>query len=180
MEKAYTKAPKSVMDILNCAMNDWHPDLEKAKVRIAVVMVKPELDDKGEPKAPAITHAGHTAAAKVRLAKPGERLCGMYDAMVEIDEFLWDSLDDESQVALLDHELEHLGIQYDADGFLRRNDDGSPKLKLKKDDWCLTGFEAVARRHKNAALEVKAIRDVVKNCQMQFEFPSPLSMAVSA
>lgn len=158
MSKTYQKAENEIVKLANQACEKYHPDLAKAGVKIAVLMVEPSRDKDDNPTAPAIMVAGQPVTAKIQLANARLRvLCGV-DVVIDVDSERYHELTTAQAIALFDHELEHLVIE---DG---KTDDGRPKLMSKPDDISVTGFECVIKRHGEDALEAMAIKRVVDVC----------------
>jgi len=160
MPKTYSKPDSKELELLKLAIKNWHPDLEEAKAKIALVMVGPAVNDAGDVTAPAITGQGVAVAARVGLVSPKRRVYMEYDAEIEIDETVWADFDADKRLALLDHELEHVQVRRDRNNAIARDDDLRPKLRLGADDYMLTGFVAVAKRHGGNALEVISLRSL--------------------
>lgn len=76
---------------------------------------------------------------------------------VLIDADRWSELSESSRRALIDHELEHVVVRKGDDGAILTDDDLRPKLRLKPDDWVLTGFRCIVDRHGDSALEAMAL-----------------------
>lgn len=136
-----------------------HEALVKDKIAVALVMAHPDLDDTGMPKADAVKHAGHAVVAKCRLVTPLDYLLMHRDIIILVDAWRWEDLKRKQRLALLDHELTHIEVPVDADGNARRHP-GSAKqvmLRLRPDDWFLTGFADVIQRHGTAALEAQSL-----------------------
>ena len=170
MGRAYQPASEEVIELLQRVTDEHHEDLADEKVYVAVLMVHPELDKQGRPKAPALMCHGHPALAKIRLANVAERVLAKYDAVMEINAPSWEKYPEESRLALLDHELEHLVICESNDGAPRRHGDGRPKLALRPDDWMFTGFASIVDRHGEHAPEVIVMRNLHERCQGLFAF----------
>jgi hypothetical protein len=84
MRKTYSFAPQPVRDLVNSLIaSDQHVRLAKAEVKIGLIMVHPELDEKtGMVKAPAIKgHAGASAAACVKPVPLKDRLTKGFDVI---------------------------------------------------------------------------------------------------
>lgn len=170
MPKTFTKADAEVVEVMNDALRQYHTDLVEAGLRIGVVMVRPATDEVGVPTGPALRFGGAAATACIKKVSPKDRVLKPYDAEIQIDEMRWDDMTDQQRLAVMDHELQHIELQYD-DGVLRTDDDGRPVLKMRPDDWVLTGFEAVVRRHGEAALECPAAKTTWTRCeQALFDF----------
>lgn len=182
MVKTYERANADTIGLLKTVMQKSHAELVDLKVRVVVLMVRPETvidqETKQErPKGPAIKEHGHSAAARIKLGKAQDRLLAKYDALIEIDDLIWEMLSKDQRQALLDHELTHLGIRTNKDGVIC-NDDGTPKLETVPDDYMLTGFFSVIERHREHALEARSLRVVCENSQFLFEFMGSRRTAV--
>jgi len=158
MGKLYRQAEQDVLELLDEVMRKYHRQLSDEKVVVAVLMVHPEADRSGQAKAPAVVCHGHSALAKIRLAKVAERVLGKYDALIELDAPAWTQLPEAPRRALLDHELTHLVLCCDANDETREHGDGRPKRTLQPDDYMLTGFVSVVARHGQHAPEGQPFR----------------------
>ena len=149
--------------LVNLAMERWHPDLWSKRVKVAVLMVDPPRNSDGLVTGPALKHAGAPCAGVCSVASETIRvLCGV-DAVIRIASDIWPDLGEDGQLALLDHELEHLEI---VDGQHR---DERPKLGMVQHDYVLAGFRSVIKRHGPAALEVMSARAVREREPMLFD-----------
>lgn len=161
MSKRYGKPAGVTVALLNSAITSYHAELEEVKVRVGILMVAavvdPEEGGEHEPP-PALTDKGSAIAARIRLTNPKERVYVPFDAMIEIDEGRWKELEEPSRRALLDHELTHLAVCRDKDNFPLTTSDVRPKLAMRPDDWKLTGFGEVVKRHGAASLESMALQ----------------------
>lgn len=142
---------------LRKVIRQWHPRLLQAEVTFAVLMARNEKD------AP-LKVRGHKALACIRIVPYVWRVAGMADVLLQIDAEEWESLDTDSQYALLDHELCHIDLKEfvlkpNDDGELiatgiGRDDCGRPKLVTVHGDWMGgDGFRVVVERHGAAAIE---------------------------
>lgn len=68
----------------------------------------------------------------------------------------------DQRVAMLDHEWAHIEVTRDAEGSIQRNDDGYVKLRTRKHDWQIGGFNDVVARHPDVALELCQIASVIR------------------
>ena len=156
MAKTFT-TDSEVEEMAAAAMRQYHPDLHGADVTLQVLMAA--AVDKDGDDVPALKKNGLPAAALVKIASLEDRARGIPDVKILVDQYAWDRMPESSRTALLDHELEHVAIVVDKDtGKLKRDDLGRPRLRLRPHDWELTGFVAVAERHREAAVEVRALR----------------------
>lgn len=167
MSKSYEKANPDVMRLLEAVVKQHHKDLAKEGVRVGVTMV--ECED-----GPAVTHAGQPCAAKVELVTLAKRVHAPVDAIIQVDEAIWKELNGEARNALIDHEVTHLELVRDAKEKVKRAADGRPKIRLRPDDWMLTGFAEVVKRHGRAALEYQALRSLdEQHGQLLFDWARP-------
>ena len=140
------------------AMQAYHPDLFSAGVTIKCTLVS-KLGTE-EQLIPCLKHHGAFAAATIRLVRGSERVYVDHLAEILVDKCQWEDTDELGQVALLDHELNHLVLVKTKQGLTATDDAGRPKLRMRPDDWTLTGFLAVVRRHGTNAVEVDALTRV--------------------
>lgn len=169
MGKRIEKADAAARKLLTQTLTKWHKELADAEVKVALLLVYPEIDADGDPKGPALKFAGMPVDAKVRLCDARQRLLSRYDAIIEVDGYAWEHFGVEGRVALLDDELEHVVVMV-ANAQVQRHEDKRPKLKLRPDDYRLSGFYAVADRHRGQSNEVKHLRDLYRKCQLLFGF----------
>lgn len=162
-----------VCRLLQKAIRQWHQRLLQAEVTFAVLMARNEKD------AP-LKVRGHKALACIRVVPYLWRVAGMPDVLLQIDSEEWESLDGDSQIALLDHELCHIDLKEyvlkpNDDGELvttgiARDDCGRPKLVSVPGDWMGgDGFRVVVERHGAAAIEcinAHRVADMVEAAQM--------------
>lgn len=143
---------------LRRAVRQWHPRLHQADVTFAVLLARNESD------AP-LKLRGHKVLACIRVVPYVWRVVGMPDVVIQIDAEEWESLDTESQYALLDHELCHIDLKEFAEkandegemvvSTFDRDDCGRPKLVTRPGDWMGgDGFRAVVERHGENAIEL--------------------------
>jgi PHD/YefM family antitoxin component YafN of YafNO toxin-antitoxin module len=170
MPKTYLKPDVAVKKLLTDVIKKIHPELEN--LRIGLVMVEPNRDAEGNRTGHAITRMGTPVVAKISKVSIEKRVHTPFEAIVLIDAERWESMRDDQQKALLDHELTHLELVRDEAGKVVQDDDLRPKIRLRPDDWVLTGFLDVVKRHGDAAVEYQAIRDLVlgDDGQLVFDF----------
>lgn len=88
---------------------------------------------------------GHVLLGKMcKTSERGRQLHG-WDAILMLNDEYWETMDDEQRVALLDHELCHLALAVDKDGFPRSDGHGRKMYRIRKHD--LEEFRDVVRRH---------------------------------
>jgi Putative phage metallopeptidase len=174
--KTYRKADRETIATMRQALAKYHGELKELEVNVAVVMVGAPTNQDGEPTGPALTHGGARAYATVQLAKAKDRVLHPHDAVIHVDEDEYELLAEAQQTALFDHELSHLEVVFDKEtGLPARHDDKRPRLRVRPDDYQLTGFYKVWERHGKDALEFKTVNTVLEianaaGAQMEFSF----------
>lgn len=139
MAKTYERASdvthKTVQDLLQ----RHHDEVFNRKPNIVVLYVQSNND------ADPLTHHGNYCLAKIALNPPLQVAIDGVDVIILLDGLAYAKLSGARQAALLDHELCHLEI--------------TPKgiLKIRPDDYVLTGFKACIERHGQDAMEVLAL-----------------------
>lgn len=171
--KVFHKADESVMGVVRDMIREHHPDVEGAGVRVGVIMVEPATNEDGEVVAPAVKFAGAEAVAVCRKVARKMRTLLPYEAIIEVDMNRWQELSDESRAALLDHEITHIEVVRGDDGQVAMDDDLRPKIRLRPDDFILTGFYSVIERHGADALEYQSVSRLIdEHGQRLFAFAS--------
>ena len=161
MPTTYQLADDPVTAIVCAVMRQYHRDLVEVGLTCTVMMAWAAKDDHGEPLAPALKHHGWPVAAYIKINSLKDRVEGKSDCTIFLDADRWEELSEESQRALIGHELYHLVVRRDDEGNVMSDDVGRPKLKMRPHDYELTGFAEIARRYGNDALEVQQFRAVV-------------------
>lgn len=145
----FKRCPDEVKQLANSILCEFetHQPLLDARVTVDYVFAYPQLDEKsGEPVSDAITKNGVKALGLCRALPLKDRAMGRADAEITLDAYWWDSATEEERRALLDHELHHIAIKIDKRGLVR-DDLGRPVLQLRKHDFEVGWFKAVAARH---------------------------------
>lgn len=159
MSIAFDRVGNEVYETVNRMMEKFHTELHGAEVTVQCLFARNDDDEQPAVKSP----GGVPAYAVIRRVPLKQRVAGFRDAEITIDERKWENLTEAQREALIDHELEHLELVYEGDGPgtpVELDDWGRPKLKLRQHDWDLAGFESIARRHPDAAMEVLQARAV--------------------
>jgi len=168
----YLKADRDVRGLVQTVMQRYHPALVFAEVRVDVLMAR----HVGDGDAPAVLLHGYPCAAIIGAQNAKARALGMGDVLITVDLVSWDSLDDRGRMALIDHELMHIEVLADGGGTLQvaKNEDNPdgppdvfgrpsldlndrPRLKMRLHDWQIGGFNAIAHRWGDEALEVRNV-----------------------
>ncbi len=162
--KAYDLAPDHIVNRATRMMETYHPDLAKIELKLDILIAK---SDNG----PAVAVGGYPALACIRILNIKDRLKGNGDAEITIDVDAYEEMSSAQQDALIDHELAHLILCKDDDGFVKLDDVGRPKLKMRKHDYQLGWFREIAMRHGKDSVEVSQAR-ILWNQDGQAFFPA--------
>ena len=159
MPTTFLKDTGAVREILEFVEERYHQRLRDVHVTYDILLAYADPDAKNP--APPVSFAGYPAAATVRINGLKQRAQGLADVLLTIDGDGWGCLVAEEQRALIDHELthlvivtKHLEVAYD--------DLGRVRLKCRKHDWQIGGFDAIVERHREHALELQACRGAVR------------------
>lgn len=139
MPKTFEPAPPTVKARAN-ALIERHAglhDLWKCELRIDYLFATNDTGD-------AVSHRGYPALAVVRIVNLKDRTKGMGDAEITIDAAKYIKMTERQQDALLHHELHHLIIVGDDEGKVKLDDQGRPKLKMRKHDYDFGWFTDIA------------------------------------
>lgn len=159
----YDKASPETVAFVTQRIEEWFPDLVDCEVAIDVLMAYGRRGEGGELASCAIKNHGYPALATIRVLGLKDRAAGRGDVEMLIDGDHWQGMGPAKRAALIDHELYHLAVQWqDEEQRAPKSDDlGRPRLKLRKHDFEIGGFHAIAKRHKEHAPEVEAVREAL-------------------
>jgi len=139
-----------VADLLKEARQTYRPDLDQADVTISVLF------------ADECSHHGYAAAAVIQINSVKNRVNGMADCTLTIDETWWADHNRVKQIGLLHHELVHILIVRDKAGGVKTDAAGRPKLKQRKHDFVQGGFWEVAQQHGENSPEAEVYAPIQK------------------
>jgi hypothetical protein len=165
MAVIFKKADNEIVQVMQAAMDKHHPDLGAAGFRVSVREAVNEDSER-----PAIKVHGHAAAVRIKRVATKDYILMACDAIIDVDLRVWEHLDDAQRLALMDHELSHVGLKLDYDEQVKTDDNDRPKWVMIPHDYDLSGFVHIIKRHKKAAVEVLAIRVAVERCKEQLLF----------
>lgn len=157
MATTYEIVTDATYRLINRVLIEHHDDLHAAGVTIQATMATRIDKESGEIEQ-ALRMRNYPIAAKIQITSYQDRVRGIPDVKLTIDEFQWRQLPESRREALIDHELTHVMVAYDADGQVKRDDLKRPKLKSRAHDFELGWFTEVAERHGEAAIEVREIQ----------------------
>lgn len=159
MPTTFMKDTGAVREILESVEEQCHQRLRDVHVTYDILLAYADPDAKKP--APPVSFGGYPAAATVRINGLKQRAQGLADVLLTIDGDGWGCLTSEEKRALLDHELTHLAIA--TKGLEVAYDDlGRVRLKCRKHDWQIGGFDEIVSRHREHALELQACRGAVR------------------
>lgn len=168
----YVAPDPEVIAVMRRQMEAHHTDLVEAGVTVGVLMAHAARDKQtGEPKGPAIKHAGYPALALVSVVSLKDRVAGLPDARIIVDGDRWEELTAEQRDAVFDHELEHLLLIRDESGAIQLDDAFRPRLKLRPHDFQMGAFVSVIQRHKGAAIEAQSFAEMHRTLAQLELFP---------
>lgn len=167
----FDEAPHAVTEVIEEMIDKFHGQLRDHGVIIDALRAFAKTDRNGDPVGPALKHNGYQAAAVVRITPYKLRVQGHGDAEITVDGDRWPEWSPQEQRAIIDHELQHLELMFDREGGLLRDDLGRPRLKMRLHDHQFGWFDAIARRHGPASVEVQQFKHMIENHrQLYFEF----------
>ncbi len=166
MPTTYRRCDQTVSDLASelLCRYESHKPLVEARVRIDLVFALPDLDDNGTPLNAALKKNGVKALGICRKLGLKDRALGRGDAEIAIDHYWWtQTASEEMRRALLDHELHHIAVVMQKDsGRPRLEEDGRPKLRLRKHDFEFGWFNIIAARHGEHSQERIRARQIVE------------------
>jgi hypothetical protein len=112
-----------------------------------------------------LKHHGYNAAAVVKVRSLADRAAGSADVRIVLDGDGWEHWDRKRRQAVIDHELEHIEVQYDEEGSVKLDDLGRPKIKLRLHDHQVGIFEDVIKRNKQFAVDAQVMARAWTKCR---------------
>lgn len=175
MSKSYSPCPKAVHDIVKELLKKFYPALLKHKVTVDLLFACSDSE------APAVSLAGYPCQAVVRVVNVKDRSKGLADVEIVIDERNYDKLTEDQRFALLDHELYHVTLKFDAGKIIKRDSADRPCLGMRKHDRQIGWFDEIARRHGDNSAEIIQARALIaEGGQTYFAFALPAKSARAA
>ncbi len=190
MPNTYEQPSQDLRDMVQAALERYHPILHQCGVTIAILFID-DIDEESGESHQALKCNGYPAAATIAINPLKLRALKLADALMVLDAKSWSELDVEEQIALVDHELHHLQVRGFDRGFVGLNGAGKidrsakvddqrrPVLKLRKHDWQLGGFAVVAKRHRAAAIEVQQAKSHLDRTTGQYAWDFGASMRIA-
>lgn len=151
----YELAGKELQDALAAVLEQFHPHLRDAGVRVDLLLAHASADANGDIAGPALRHHGYQCFATIRIIGLKDRVAGRGDAELLLDGDRCDTWSGDQLQAILDHELTHLELKVADFGHVKRDDIERPLLRTRKHDHQFGWFDCVARRHGKHSVEVQ-------------------------
>lgn len=163
----YTKCDSDTQTLVRKMLKMFNGDLVNAGITLDLLFAMASNET-----SPAVSFGGYPALAVVKITSLKDRVAGLADASIVIDELAWKDMTAEGKNALIDHELYHLIVKRTDTGAVKEDDCGRPKLKLRKHDWQTGGFYEIVQRHQMAAVDAQVIEEVHAKFQQGYLFAS--------
>lgn len=166
----YQKCPKDIHQMAHEILSQFesHKPLVDHGVTLSLLFAYGDRDEEtGELKSDAIKHHGHRALGLCRIVSEKDRIKNNPDAEILLDGDNWPSVSEESQRALLDHELHHLSVKA-TKGIVQHDCAGRPKLKMRKHDVEVGWFKIIADRHGEHSMEQQQAKHLFDVCGQYF------------
>ena len=167
----YASAPSDVSRMIQALVHDFHPDLEEAGVTFVCLFAHASRNEANEPDGPALKLHGYACAATVRIVNLKDRAKGIADVEILLDGDRWETWTEERQRAVIDHELQHIEVQFNSGEGPKLDDMNRPKLRLRNHDHQFGWFDAIAQRHGSASIEIFQAVNLVCSPAGQLYFP---------
>lgn len=207
MASIYMKADEKINTLVTYAIDNWHPDLSKSKVKVGVLFVLSARESQ-----PPLKENGHQVEGTIKIVPLKDRVTKDFDVEMLLDGDEWGHGKNEHHLALIDHLLSRLEVRKPkqkkkkkskgSDGAVHGSDEdrkehedpefmtddiGRPILKLRKGDWNAgIGFRDVVERHGGFSIEqrnlekAQAVVDAVCREQAAAAVAKPAELVASA
>jgi hypothetical protein len=164
MPTEYDKADADALAMLAGLVEEYFPGIHGLPVPLRIEVLMASAADGG----PALKRMGHGCAGKIAIVRPEERATGGPDVRIMIAAAIWRDADDDGRRALLHHEVNHIVPRLDkGTGRPMLDPYGRPVVKLRRDDWLLTGFRATVELFGADAMERRALDAVEESLRQQ-------------
>jgi hypothetical protein len=166
----YEVAKAETNDLVKTVLEKYHKDLHDAGATVQVLMALPASNENGESQGPPLKMRGYPVVARIKSTSLRDRVAGLADILIEIDDDRWKQFKKNERIALLDHELYHLIPKRDKDNAIVEDDHGRPKLRSRPHDREIGWFDEVTKRHGKDSLEWQAFNSLWHHCR-QLDLP---------
>lgn len=164
MGKIFTVANDEVQALVRRILEEQYPAIAGMipELQIGVLFATSDKDGK-----PALAKGGYPCAGVIRIVSEEDRAAGGPDVIISLDGDRWDDWTDEERYSLIHHELHHLvpaklrPRMDDSGGWFCEPDNlNRPKIRLRRHDFEIGGFNLIVEQHGAAALEWQAVERV--------------------
>lgn len=159
MGTTFEKCGEDVYELLWPMLADHHKDLLETGVTFDLMFAYAAVNQDGERKGPALKLNGCACAGIVSIVNEKQRVSGRPDVEILIDGDRWPGWGERRRIGLLDHEVTHVVLTLDEEGAVKVQNCGRPKMTLRDHDWECGGFEEIAIRYNDDAMEVTEARN---------------------
>ena len=156
-ERADVIAPE-VCEMAREIIESHHPELRLLDETWATVAILMATNGDKESDEPPLKDGAYPVVGQIKPVPYVQRVDGRRDAEIRLDRKRWDNMTEPQQRATLDHLISFLEVDTDQHGFVKTDDAGRPRLRIKAADWFLKGFRHIARRYGSDSPEVIAAR----------------------
>jgi hypothetical protein len=149
--KSGERADAAILEMADELLRTNHRDAFEAGVTTAIILVAVE-------SGPALKLRGQACAATIQAIPWEFRLLGLPDCLMKIDAKVWErlgrsELHPKPQLALLDHELTHIGVKRDQHGEVKYDAAGRPVVGMLPHDYELGIFKSIIDRYGEASID---------------------------
>ncbi len=165
MSRTYTQADKDTLDLVREILATHYPAIRGMvpELQIGVLLACSDKEEK-----PALTRGGYPVAGQIRVISQENRAAGGPDVLITLDGDQWSDRSVVEQYALVHHQLHHIvpvklhaltgtgakGWACELDGL------GRPRVRLRKHDFEIGGFNRIIEVHGDAAIEWQEVKRV--------------------
>lgn len=162
MARTYIPAKRETIDFVHNVLTAEYPSIAQMQPSLQIGVLFAETDKPGKP---ALTKGGLPITAQIRVVSEEGRAAGGPDVLLVIDSDRWTYQSNEERYSLIHHELHHLipvNLLPALDGGSCCEIDslGRPKIKIRKHDFEIGGFNLIVERYGDSSAEWKAVKQV--------------------
>lgn len=155
----YQPADPALQELMKELCVYYMPHLLEAGVKIMVMEARAERGEDGQPKGPALRHAGYPALALAQITSHKNRAGGMADALIIVDADALPDWTPNRLKAILHHELTHFELKLDEEGNLLTDKGFRPRLWLRPHDRQIGGFDYIAELYGDDSPEMVQVKE---------------------
>lgn len=114
---------------------------------------------------------GHTKLARISLSNDRLKELVEHDIIIDLNKELWNTLGNDKQIAVMDHEFCHVDILESEDGVPKQDERGRTCYRMRRHD--LEEFNIVVKRHGCYMQDVQAFAVSVLKAQQEAASETP-------